>query len=154
MYVCTPIPRPIPQAPSQPPTHPTPPQNQTGETTEQAVIREVREETGAEPYDLRLLGVYSHPDRDDRRHTVSATYVASISGRLKAGDDAKEVALVKPELAMANIEGLRLAFDHADFLRDYFRVGGFVPGPRAGTSLCPVADRRGVVVGGSGGGGM
>jgi ADP-ribose pyrophosphatase YjhB (NUDIX family) len=30
------------------------------------VVREVKEETGATPYDLRLLGVYSHPDRDER----------------------------------------------------------------------------------------
>lgn len=113
------------------------------------MAREVKEETGATPYDLRLLGVYSRPDRDDRRHTVSATYVASITGRVQAGDDAKEVALIP--LKILNVDMIKLAFDHADFLRDYFAKGGFVGSPRAGTSLCPTADRRGAAgVGGYG----
>ena len=119
------------------------------------MLREVQEETGAVPYDLRLLGVYSHPDRDDRRHTVSATYVASITGKLRAGDDAKEVALIRPGLVAGDVDALKLAFDHGDFLRDYFTgvgveegKGGFEGSPRKGTSLCPIADRRGFVVGG------
>lgn len=144
-----------PQRPNRPSTTSNTNLHNTGETLEQAVLREVQEETGAVPYDLRLLGVYSHPDRDDRRHTVSATYVASITGKLKAGDDAKEVALIRPGLVAGDVDALKLAFDHGDFLRDYFAgaglgvgEGGFEGSPRKGTSLCPIADRRGFVVGG------
>ena len=44
-----------------------------GETVEQAVIRELREETGIDLSSGRkppmLFGVYSDPRRDNRRHT-------------------------------------------------------------------------------------
>lgn len=116
----------------------------TGETLEQAVVREVKEETGATPYDLRLMGVYSNPARDDRRHTVSATYVASITGRVKAGDDAKEVVVI-PVKAL-DVDRIKLAFDHNTFLKDYFVAGkgGSDDGsPREGASLCPAAGRWG-----------
>lgn len=116
--------------------------------------REVMEETGAAPYDLRLLGVYSHPGRDERRHTVSVTYVASITGRVKAGDDAKEVSVIP--LKALNPDMIKLAFDHNSFLTDYYHDGGggmFEASPREGTSLCPNAGRWGPGVGGEEGGG-
>jgi len=37
-----------------------------GESAENAAVREAREETELEVYDLRLLGVYSKSDRDPR----------------------------------------------------------------------------------------
>lgn len=123
-----------------------------GETLEEAVIREVKEETGAVPYNLRLLGVYSDPDRDDRRHTVSATYIASITGKVRPGDDAKEVAVIP--LKALDVDRIRLAFDHNHFLQDYAKAtldAKFEGSPREGTSLCPAAGRWG---NGDGGGMM
>ena len=42
-----------------------------GETLEQAAVREAGEETSLSVFDLRLLGCYSDPQRDPRRHTIS-----------------------------------------------------------------------------------
>jgi len=84
-----------------------------GETTEQAVIREVREETGLETSVLGLLGVYSDPHRDPRGHTVTVVYrVTPVGGALIAGDDAAHVRYFKGD------ELPPLAFDHANIVRD------------------------------------
>jgi 8-oxo-dGTP diphosphatase len=37
---------------------------EVGETVEEACRREIKEETNLELYDLRLVGVYSDPERD------------------------------------------------------------------------------------------
>src|SRR5205809_7980822 len=66
-----------------------------GETTLEAVVREVREETGLETRVLRLVGVFSDPGRDPRGHTVTIGYaLEAVGGRLKAGSDAAAIVLV------------------------------------------------------------
>src|SRR5256885_13269739 len=56
-----------------------------GETTVQAVVREVREETGLETQVLRLVGVFSDPRRDPRGPTVPIAYALEpIGGRATA----------------------------------------------------------------------
>jgi len=47
-----------------------------GESVEEAVCREAKEETGLELELLGLVGVYSQPDRDPRGHVVSLCYLA------------------------------------------------------------------------------
>lgn len=86
-----------------------------GETCEQAAVREMKEETGLDVRLTGLLGVYSDPDRDPRRHTMSVVYTgeAEDPSRLQAGDDAA-VARVFP-LG----EWPELAFDHAQILADF-----------------------------------
>jgi 8-oxo-dGTP diphosphatase len=85
-----------------------------GETTLEAVVREVREETGLETRMVRLVGVFSDPDRDPRGHTVSIAYaLEAIGGRLKAGSDAAAIILVDPD------EPPRMAFDHNDIVRKW-----------------------------------
>src|SRR5437879_8292229 len=60
-----------------------------GETTVDAVVREVREETGLETRVKRLVGVFSDPRRDPRGHVISIVYeLDAVGGRLKAGSDA------------------------------------------------------------------
>lgn len=85
-----------------------------GETTEDAVVREVREETGLETRILRLVGVYSDPGRDPRGHTVTVAYsLEATGGTLRAASDAKEIALVDPDDVPA------MAFDHARIVADW-----------------------------------
>ncbi|MEZ5334904.1 MAG: NUDIX hydrolase [Methanolobus sp.] len=64
-----------------------------GETTEEAVEREVMEETGLTIEIVKLLGVYSDPSRDPRGHTVSIVYLVRGEGVPKADSDAQGVDL-------------------------------------------------------------
>ena len=86
---------------------------EAGETVEDACRREMCEETGIVVHDLRLVGVYSDPARDPRRHTVSVAFLAAGDvSKLIAGDDADSVALVR------DWEREQIAFDHKQILRD------------------------------------
>ncbi len=90
---------------------------EAGETVEEACRRETREETGLIVKDLRLIGVYSDPARDPRRHTVSVAFLgeADISS-LKAGDDASAAELV------VDWQHAEIAFDHKKILHDAWRL--------------------------------
>ncbi len=87
-----------------------------GETAEQAAIREVKEELGIDIELHGLLGVYSDPKRDPRKHILSVVYVAEIPGTdvLKAGDDAADASWV-----YIGDHTSDLAFDHAKILQDF-----------------------------------
>ncbi|MCD6372801.1 MAG: NUDIX hydrolase [Thermococcus sp.] len=89
-----------------------------GETVEEALKREMKEETGLDVRILGLLGVYSDPNRDPRGHTVSVAFLCFGEGELRAGDDAREVHVFPIEEALR----LPLAFDHERILRDALGV--------------------------------
>ncbi len=87
-----------------------------GEKTEDAMIREMKEETGFKVQIRGLLGVYSDPHRDPRGHTVTIVYLVELTGgELKAGDDAKSAKFFKGDELPA------LAFDHAMIVKDAFQ---------------------------------
>lgn len=88
-----------------------------GERTEEAVAREVMEETGVAIELEGLLGVYSDAHRDPRGHVVSICYVAKGHGEPRGGSDAAEARFFPLEA----LEGMSLAFDHAGIIRDYKR---------------------------------
>ncbi|WP_131007371.1 NUDIX domain-containing protein [Methanofervidicoccus abyssi] len=89
-----------------------------GERTEEAVVREVFEESGIKTKVKDLLGVYSDPNRDPRGHTVSVVYVLEyIGGSPKGLDDAKEAKFFNID----EIEDMDLAFDHKTIFRDYLK---------------------------------
>ena len=84
-----------------------------GETVEEAVLREVKEETGLDVKIHKLVGVYSDPKRDPRGHFVSICFITlPVGGELKAGSDAKDIAL----FSLDNIP--KLAFDHNKMIED------------------------------------
>ena len=86
-----------------------------GESLEDAVRREAREETGLELRDLAQFHTYSSPGRDPRFHTVTTVFSARATGLPKAGDDAAAVVVVTP----SELDGLSFAFDHRQVLADY-----------------------------------
>jgi 8-oxo-dGTP diphosphatase len=90
---------------------------EVGETVEKAVLREVKEETGLDAQIVKLLGVYSEPNRDPRFHVVSVVFVLDAYGEPKGGDDAKK-ALVFP---LEDLPFDKIVFDHAKILKDYLR---------------------------------
>ena len=69
-----------------------------GETLEQAVVREIREETGIEVVPREVLTVFDRIDRGDGRvlyHYVIVDYRCDyLAGEPRAGSDAEEIALV------------------------------------------------------------
>ncbi len=84
-----------------------------GETTENAVIREVLEETSLKTRIQRLVGVYSDPERDPRGHTITIVYQLDIiAGSEKAGDDAAAVSF----FPLQNLP--ELSFDHEKIIND------------------------------------
>jgi ADP-ribose pyrophosphatase YjhB (NUDIX family) len=85
-----------------------------GETVEDAVRREMKEETGLDLQDLRQFRVYSDPARDKRGHVVSVVFTARGIGRPEAGDDADRYQLID----LNDIPEADLVFDHAHILRD------------------------------------
>ncbi len=90
-----------------------------GEKTENAAVREMKEETGLEVKIVRLLGVYSDPSRDPRGHTVSVVYeVKRISGNVSSGDDAAEAKFFPLKKLPP------LAFDHKKIIENYLLLHG------------------------------
>jgi 8-oxo-dGTP diphosphatase len=87
-----------------------------GETIEEAMKREAMEETSLEVEPVDILGVYSDPKRDPRKHIVTVVFIGIIvGGTSRAGDDAASIEWVK----LANIEQHQVAFDHTQILHDY-----------------------------------
>ncbi|MFA5877515.1 MAG: NUDIX hydrolase [Candidatus Paceibacterota bacterium] len=88
-----------------------------GETVEQAARRELQEETSVEAADLHLIGVYSDPKRDPRRHVISVSYLALLTSAVAvAGDDAATAEFI------SDWRSEKLAFDHNTILEDALRV--------------------------------
>uniref|UniRef100_A0A7J3TJT7 NUDIX hydrolase n=1 Tax=Geoglobus ahangari TaxID=113653 RepID=A0A7J3TJT7_9EURY len=84
-----------------------------GERVEDAVVREVREETGLECKIKKLVGVYSDPERDPRGHFVSICFLMEVvGGELRASSDAEDVKIFKLK------ELPKLAFDHEKMIKD------------------------------------
>jgi len=86
-----------------------------GESVENALIREMKEETNLDVQIVRLFNVYSDPKRDPRFHTVSIVFVCKAYGTPTGKDDAKEAKIYKLEEIPFN----RLVFDHEKILRDF-----------------------------------
>lgn len=86
-----------------------------GETVENAVIREMKEETTLDITIESLLGVYSDPARDARFHTASIVYICKAYGTPIADDDAKEVYVYKID----EIPLEKLVFDHKQIILDF-----------------------------------
>lgn len=87
-----------------------------GETVEEALVREVFEETSLEIHPIEILGVYSTPTRDPRGHMMTVVFITiTYGGELSAGDDAKELHWIP----LDNINNIDLAFDHKLIIKDY-----------------------------------
>ena len=95
------------------------------ETVEEAVIRELKEETGLKPTSFELLGVYSKVGRDPRGPTVTVAFW--MRGKPKqptGGSDAAEARWIP----LSEAHGL--AFDHDEIVADAERAARRGPGRR------------------------
>ena len=88
-----------------------------GESLEDAVKREAKEETNLDLTQIKQFHTYSNPQRDPRFHTIGTVFIAKAKGKPKAGDDAAGLKVIKP----SEIEKLDFAFDHKKILQDYLK---------------------------------
>ena len=88
-----------------------------GERVEEALKREMKEETNLDVKIEKLQGIYSDPNRDPRLHTSSTVFVCQANELPKAGDDAKEAFVFKLE----EIPWDKLVFDHKKILEDFIK---------------------------------
>ena len=86
-----------------------------GESLEDAVVREAKEETNLTLTEIKQFHTYSDPKRDPRFHTIGTVFIAKAKGKPQAGDDAGDLKIVK----LSEIAKLDLAFDHKKILEDY-----------------------------------
>jgi len=96
-----------------------------GESCEEAVVREVKEETNLDCSIINLIGVYSNPDRDKRGHIISVAYnlkvgVGHLYLDLEARDDAKHAQFIS--VADLCMNRLQMINDHHKILMD--GIGG------------------------------
>ena len=94
---------------------------EVGETLEQALVREVREETGLVVRPLEVVLVFDRIERDGesvRYHYVIVDYLCDyVSGTPQAASDAEAVALVAPE----DLPGYQLPSKALEVVLDGFR---------------------------------
>ena len=87
-----------------------------GEDPENAVLRELREETGVEGSNPELFAVRGSPNRDPRNHIVSIFYLGRVdSGSIPvAGDDARHAEWIDLNGLMAE----QVAGDHFSIIEE------------------------------------
>ncbi len=87
-----------------------------GESVEEAVKREVKEETNLDFVNFKQFKVYSNPNRDPRFHTVSVVFVGKGRGHLLSSSDAKNAQVFRLDSLPKKI-----VFDHAKIIREYIK---------------------------------
>lgn len=94
-----------------------------GETAEEAILREVYEETGLRLIIQGLLGVYDDPDRDPRGRYISSVYFGEAYGIVRPETGKTRVLL----LPYSEIKRRRSDFiaDHFKILQEFARKNGF-----------------------------
>ncbi|MFP4402436.1 MAG: NUDIX domain-containing protein [Candidatus Nanoarchaeia archaeon] len=87
------------------------------ESADDAIIREVREETNLDVISSEQFKLYSKPNRDPRGHIASMVYIIKATGELMAKDDAKKCEIVQTE----ELYKYNFAFDHKQIIEDYMK---------------------------------
>src|SRR5690349_9452662 len=91
------------------------------ETVEQAAVRELMEETTLPVRLIEILGVYSDPKRDPRKHIITTVFVGEIIDDKNiepiAGDDASDTKWIP----IGSIQDFTFAFDHKRILNDFVK---------------------------------
>ncbi|MBI4257503.1 MAG: nucleotide sugar dehydrogenase [Thaumarchaeota archaeon] len=89
-----------------------------GETVENALKREIKEECGLYIDSLNLLEVYSSPERHPSKHVVTLCYSANTSGgKLSKVDEVSSARFFR-----INEIPETLAFDHTQMINDFFHT--------------------------------
>jgi len=87
-----------------------------GETVEEAIKREMKEEVGVEVKIKKLIGVYSNPERDPRYHSAAVVFL------LEKPDKEVRLNYEGLEYKYFSFENLpvKIGFDHRKIIEDFF----------------------------------
>ncbi|MBQ4133790.1 MAG: NUDIX hydrolase [Desulfovibrionaceae bacterium] len=90
-----------------------------GEQLDHCAVREMKEETNLDVTVKKLVGVYSNPIRDPRRHSITTAFWCECSelDRLQAGDDAGKARFFQLEELPEDI-----VFDHRIIIEDFLKI--------------------------------
>lgn len=89
-----------------------------GELVEHAAIREAKEETSLTVEPKTILGVYSDPNRDPRKHVISIVFIIGVvKGEVKLDYESKDWKWEE----LNEIEINNLALGHGKMLEDYIK---------------------------------
>lgn len=89
-----------------------------GETPEEAICREVAEETGLTVEHYRFFNFYNEYYPERTWHAVALVFAVTAAGELKRQEEeVKELRW----FTLDSVEELSLAFRHGDAVRDYMR---------------------------------
>lgn len=93
----------------------------SGENAEQAIVREVKEETGLDVDIVEKVGEYRETgvqDGIEYDYQPTCFFVRPIGGRMKRQEEEIE------EVKLFSLDGLprRLAFEHSSMIRDYVQM--------------------------------
>jgi 8-oxo-dGTP diphosphatase len=91
-----------------------------GETTRDAIVREVKEETGLDVKVIATLGMYDDPKRDPRAHNVSMVYICAFLGGTEKPnpDESEEVKWVPID----DLGKYTIGFDHLKMIKSYLAI--------------------------------
>ena len=83
---------------------------ENGEDPEDAVLRELEEETGVDGFDPVALAIHGAPNRDPRKHVIGLFYLVDVDPDSvpRAGDDAAEAFWVP----LSGLTAEELSGDH------------------------------------------
>ena len=89
---------------------------ETGENPQQALLREVKEETNLNVKIIGIIGIFDEEGRDPRGTIHSTAYKCLVNdtSNMRSGDDSKEVELISKE----RLKDLELAFDHKKIIKE------------------------------------
>ena len=89
---------------------------ETGEKPQQALLREVKEETNLNVKIIGKIGIFDEEGRDPRGTIHSTAYKCLVddTSNMRSGDDSKEVELISKE----RLKDLELAFDHKKIIKE------------------------------------
>lgn len=85
-----------------------------GESLEEAIKREAREEIGLDIELLEQFFTYSDPKRDPRRHVITTVFIGATEADPVAGDDAARAQVVDVDDPIIQ----QLVFDHTRIVND------------------------------------
>ncbi|WP_036484012.1 NUDIX hydrolase [Myxosarcina sp. GI1] len=91
-----------------------------GESAETTAVREAQEEVSLTVELIEQFQVYSAPDRDPRKHTLSIVFIATATGNPEAADDAKNLGVFHQwEIPT------KLCFDHDRIIKEYYHYRNY-----------------------------